>query len=69
MTYKQKKFLNFIKKFIKDNGYSPSYKEIGAAFNVTTPTVRFHILSLKKRKFITSIPGTARSKDITKHVI
>ena len=68
MTYKQKKVLDFIKKFIKDNGYSPSYKEIAAALKITTSTTRSHILSLKKRNFITSIPGTARSIDINKQL-
>ena len=42
MTYKQKKVLDFIKKFIKDNGYSPSYREIAAALKITTSTTHLH---------------------------
>ena len=60
-----KKLLDFIKKFIKQNGYSPSYREMAQALNVNTSTTRSHIIALQKRGFIKFIPGTARSVGIT----
>ena len=64
MTLKQKKVLDFIKKFIDKNGYSQSHQEIAAAMSITEPTARSHVLSLIRRKQIEMIPGTARSIQI-----
>mgnify|MGYP003675308661 CR=1 FL=1 len=64
MTQKQKKVFDFIKSFLKDNGYSPSQMEIAGALGVTQGTVRQHIKQLKDRGFIASKPGFIRSLEI-----
>ena len=68
MTLKQKKVLDFIKKLIADNGYSPSHQEIAAAMSITEPTARSHVLSLIRRKQIAMIPGAARSIQVVANV-
>ena len=68
MTFKQRQTLNFIKNFIKKNGYSPSHREIAAAMDVTEPTARSHVLSLQRRKHIEMIPGAKRSIQVVANV-
>ena len=68
MTLKQRKILDYIKKFIEQKGYSPSHREIAAAMSVTEPTARSHVLSLIRRKRIAMIPGAKRSIEIIANV-
>jgi len=64
MTPKQKKVLDFIKKFFKDNGYSPSQKEVGYAIGTTQTTARLHIQQLIQRGFLKKKQGNNRSLEI-----
>jgi SOS-response transcriptional repressor LexA len=48
LTPKQKKILDYIKRFIKDNGYSPSIPEIGRHFKLANSTVHEHINNIYK---------------------
>ena len=64
MTPKQKEVLDFIKKFFKDNGYSPSQKEVGNAIGTTQTTARLHIQQLIQRGFLKKKQGNNRSLEI-----
>ncbi len=61
MTPKQKKVLDFIKKFFKDNGYSPSQTEVGKAVGITQVAARSHVSQLIERGFLEQTQGKKRS--------
>ena len=47
LTKRQKDVLDFIAKFVDDNGYSPSYEEIAHGLNLASlATVHKHISAL-----------------------
>lgn len=55
MTYQ------FIKEFLKKNGYSPSIREIANNTNRSTDTIFNHIYILKEKGKIDFIEGKART--------
>lgn len=62
LTKRQLDAFNFIKSYIENNGYSPSYHEIMVAGNFSTRSAIHAIINnLEKRKWLKRIPGTARS--------
>lgn len=64
-TKKQHQTLEFIKEFIKEHGYSPSYREIMKGCNYTSvATVALHVSSLIKRGHIVKRDKSARSLEI-----
>jgi len=67
LTKKQKLILDYITDFISQNGYSPSYREIGSYFNFSSvATVAEHIENLKNKKYLEeSEPSLARSLQLT----
>jgi len=65
LTKKQTEILNFIRSFIEDNGYAPSYREVGANFGISsTATVHEHIKNLERKGCLTSDPDSARSIEV-----
>jgi SOS-response transcriptional repressor LexA len=64
-TKKQHQTLDFIRHFIAENGYSPSYREIMNGCNYTSvATVSLHVSSLIKRGHIVKRDKSARSLEI-----
>lgn len=64
-TKKQHETLNFIRHFISENGYSPSYREIMNGCNYTSvATVSLHVNSLIKRGHIVKRGQSARSLEV-----
>lgn len=54
MTPKQKEVLEEIKKFIKENGYSPTVRELCKIMCVSSPTtIHTHLTALKDKGYIT----------------
>ena len=49
---KEKKVLNYIKKFLEENGYSPSYRDIAGVFGCSTSTVFKRLHSLREQNLI-----------------
>jgi repressor LexA len=65
-TKKQKELLEFIEKFITQNGYSPSYREIMNGLNYNSvATVSLHINNLIKRGHLLKRDNSARSLELT----
>lgn len=65
LTKKQTEILKFIRGFIEENGYAPSYREVGANFGITsTATVHEHVKNLERKGFLTSDPDSARSIEV-----
>lgn len=64
-TKKQKELLTFIDAFIKEHGYSPSYREIMNGLNYTSvATVALHVGNLIKRGHLRKRDRSARSLEV-----
>ena len=61
LTDKQKHILNFLQKFMNENGYPPTVKEIMVHFNFASPTaVTTHLTSLEKKGYVKKTGKRAR---------
>lgn len=66
LTKRQRQILDYITGFVEANGYSPSIREIGDHFNLSSPaTIHAHIENLKKKGFLTTESNEARSIELT----
>ncbi len=64
-TKKQRETLTFIEGFIKQHGYSPSYREIMSGCNYTSvATVALHVNNLIKRGHLQKRDNSARSLEV-----
>lgn len=64
-TKKQKELLAFIDAFIKQNGYSPSYREIMTSLKYNSvATVALHVNNLIKRGHLQKRDHSARSLEV-----
>jgi repressor LexA len=53
LTRRQKEILDFVTRFIDDNGYSPTLQEIGAAFGLSSvATVHKHVSNLARKGYL-----------------
>jgi repressor LexA len=60
LTKKQSQVFNFIKRFVRDEGYAPSYREIAEYFELSSPaTAHQHVKSLIEKGVLSS--GANRS--------
>ncbi|MBU2545285.1 hypothetical protein KKC65_02435 [Patescibacteria group bacterium] len=70
LTKKQKEILNFVEKYIRSNDYSPSLKEIGRKFKLSSiATVHQHIENLKQKGYLSKSKNSARSIVIRKKIV
>jgi site-specific DNA-methyltransferase (adenine-specific) len=68
LTKKRKQILDYIKRFIKKRGYSPSFEEIKRRFNfVSKSTVHHHIEILKEMGYLNKLDNQARTIAIVKN--
>ena len=66
-TKKQRELLGFIDSFIKEHGYSPSYREIMTGLNYTSvATVSLHVGNLIKRGHLRKRENSARSLEVVR---
>jgi len=66
LTKKQKEILNFIEKYIRSNDYSPSLKEIGRKFKLSSiATVHQHIENLKQKGYLNKEKNHHRSIELS----
>ena len=64
-TKKQRELLKFIDDFIKEHGYSPSYREIMSGLSYTSvATVSLHVNNLIKRGHLHKRDHSARSLEV-----
>ncbi|MFH1632368.1 MAG: transcriptional repressor LexA [bacterium] len=66
LTKRQREVLDYIEGFIKDNSYTPSYREIAEGLGLSSPsTVHQHIQALCEKGVInTGCDGAARSIEL-----
>lgn len=67
LTPKQKQIFEYIKKYVKQKGYSPTQKEIGKRFGLVKSTVHQHIENLKERGYLNKLYHQARAIEISKN--
>jgi repressor LexA len=61
LTDRQEKVLSAIKKFVLENGYSPTVRQLGEALDIVNPSAVFkHILSLEKKGYLERTRGEMR---------
>jgi repressor LexA len=66
LTKRQRQILDFINDFLDEKGYSPSIREIGENFDLSSPaTVHTHIENLKNKGFLKTSFNEARSIELT----
>lgn len=62
LTKRQKEILDFLREFVDENGYSPSYEEICGAFGYTSlATVHEHVSNLARKGYIRKAFRESRS--------
>lgn len=62
LTPKQKKVLDFVKKYSKKHGFAPSLKEVGRHIGANSPaTVHEHLTALQSKGFLEREKGRQRS--------
>jgi repressor LexA len=62
LTRRQRQIYDFIRKFVAENGYSPSLEEIGAGFGLTSvATVHKHVQHLVEKGFLRKAWNRSRS--------
>lgn len=62
LTKRQKEIIDYINAFVAEYGYSPSYREIGDHFGLSsTATVCEHIQTLQEKGYLKIDPNEARS--------
>jgi len=65
LTKRQKEVLDFIAKFVDDNGYSPSYEEIARGLDLASlATVHKHITALETKNYLKRGFNRSRSLDL-----
>ena len=65
LTKRQREIYDFIAEFVRSNGYSPSFEEIGAGLGLSSlATVHKHINNLEAKKLLRRDYNRSRSIDV-----
>ena len=66
LTQRQSRMLVFIRDFTARNSYPPTVREIAGGCDISsTSVVDYNLRHLEKRKYLTRVPGLARSIVLT----
>jgi repressor LexA len=66
LTKRQKEVMDFLDRFLSDQGYSPSYEEIARSLDLASlATVHKHIQALEKKDYLRRTHNHSRSLEIT----
>lgn len=66
MTTKQQELYDFIKKYIKNHGYSPTIREMCSIFQKSTSTIHSMLQILKRKELISYEDHKSRTIKISK---
>jgi len=70
LTKKQHEVLEFVTEYIRDNGYAPSYREIGEALGVSsTATVHEHVKNLEQKGYLSGEGSSARGLEVDESIM
>ena len=66
LTQRQKQVLDFLARFVEENGYSPSYQEIAGGLGLASlATVHKHVLALETKHYLKRGFNQSRSLDLS----
>ena len=68
-TPRQVEILTFVRDYLHRHGYSPTYDEIAARFDITKVTVFEHLTTLEDRGLLTRRKHMARSLELASHLV
>lgn len=67
LTKRQKQILDFIERFIEEQGYAPSFEEIAEAFGYASlATVHEHLSNLERKGYIRKSYNESRSVEVVR---
>ena len=66
LTKRQEQVLEFIRAYIRENGYPPSVRDIGEEFGLSPATVHDHLKALERKGYLDKKPNRSRSLSVTK---
>ena len=70
LTKRQRQILDFINDFSLKNGYSPSYREIGEEFGLSSvATIHAHVSALEKKGLVKKSHNEARSIELINNTV
>ncbi|WP_445661410.1 LexA family protein [Bacillus sp. FSL K6-3431] len=70
ITNRQRDVFNAIIGYIEDNGHSPTFRELSVITGIkSTSSVSTHLNNLKRKGYVSYIPGSPRSIAINKSLI
>ncbi len=70
LSKRQSEILKFIKGFVQEEDYSPSYREIAEGMGISSPaTIHQHIQTLKTKGYLDLDPSSPRSLQLTDRVM
>ena len=61
ITKRQVQILKFIRNFIEENDYSPTFRDIAEHFKITVNGAQYHVIALEKKGCITYQKGKSRT--------
>lgn len=65
LTKRQTEILDYIVGYVRDNGYAPSYREVGQHFGIaSTATVHEHVKNLEAKGYLRNVGESARSLEV-----
>lgn len=66
---KAERILEYVNQFVRENGYAPSVREIGAAVGLrSTASVSYHIQALQEKGLLLAPSGKGRKRSIVTNV-
>jgi repressor LexA len=69
LTPRQQEILEFISQFVEENGYPPTYREIGSKFEIaSTFGVKRHLDALKKKGYLNIESSSSRTLSLTTEI-
>ncbi|MCR5762530.1 MAG: transcriptional repressor LexA [Treponema sp.] len=67
LTNRQREVLDFISKYLEDNSFPPTVREIGENFNISLRAVQDHLSALQKKGYISQRYKCSRSMKVLKN--
>jgi repressor LexA len=61
LSPRQKQIYDFIKGYIAENGFTPSFEDIAEGMKLSSSTIVAHITSMKRKGALSTREGTSRS--------
>jgi len=64
LTDKQQKILDFVKSYLQEHGYPPTFREIGEHFGFAWAASRTHLKAIERKGFVKVTPSRSRGIEV-----